>query len=59
MKPLILHASSKTENDTHRRVIHLEFNNHELPGGLDWLEREEVLKALNCGCPHQAKNKPV
>jgi predicted DNA-binding transcriptional regulator YafY len=42
MKPLTLHASSKTENDKHRRVIHLEFNNQELPGGLAWLEREEI-----------------
>ena len=42
MKPLTLHASSKSQSDTHRRVIHLEFNNQELPGELDWLEREEV-----------------
>ena len=42
MKPLTLHASSKTENNQHRRVIHLEFNRLELPGELDWLEREEV-----------------
>lgn len=40
LKPLTLHASSKTENDKHRRVIHLEFNCRELPGGLEWLERE-------------------
>ena len=43
MKPLTLHASSKTLNESHRRVIHLEFNNQELSGELDWLEREEVL----------------
>ena len=42
MKPLTLHASSKIENNQHRRVIHLEFNNRELPEDLDWLEREEV-----------------
>ena len=42
MKPLSLHASSKSENSKHRRVIHLEFNNQELPGGLEWLEREKV-----------------
>jgi len=40
LKPLTLPASSKTENDKHRRVIHLEFNNKELPGQLEWLERE-------------------
>lgn len=42
LKPLTLHASSKTENGRHRRVIHLEFNNRELPGELAWAEREEV-----------------
>jgi ectoine hydroxylase-related dioxygenase (phytanoyl-CoA dioxygenase family) len=40
MKPLTLHASSKTGNDKHRRVIHLEFNNKDLPGELAWLEKE-------------------
>jgi predicted DNA-binding transcriptional regulator YafY len=43
LKPLTLHSSSKTENNKHRRVIHLEFNNRELPEGLEWLEREEVI----------------
>ena len=42
LKPLTMHASSKTQNEKHRRVIHLEFNNQELPGELEWLEREEV-----------------
>ena len=42
LKPLTLHASAKTENDKHRRVIHLEFNNRELPGDLDWRERENI-----------------
>lgn len=39
MKPLTLHASSKTENARHRRVIHLEFSNRDLPGKLAWLEK--------------------
>jgi len=42
IKPLTVHASSKTENDKHRRVIHLEFNNVELPGELEWLEKESL-----------------
>ncbi|RDC61893.1 WYL domain-containing protein [Adhaeribacter pallidiroseus] len=42
LKPLTLHASAKTENDKHRRVIHLEFNCRELPGELEWLERETI-----------------
>lgn len=40
MRPLILHASSKTQNQKRRRVIHLEFCSSELPNGLEWLERE-------------------
>ena len=39
MKPLLLHASSKTLNKKNRRVVHLEFNSLELPDGLQWAER--------------------
>lgn len=39
MKPLLLHASSKSKTQKKRRVIHLEFTSKELPGKLDWLER--------------------
>lgn len=42
MRPLLLHASSKTQNQKRRRVIHLEFCSRELPGKLDWLERESI-----------------
>jgi predicted DNA-binding transcriptional regulator YafY len=42
MKPLLLHASSKAQNQKKRRVIHLEFSSSELPGELDWLEREDM-----------------
>ncbi|WP_109833334.1 phytanoyl-CoA dioxygenase family protein [Reichenbachiella versicolor] len=41
MKPLLLHSSSKTVNRKNRRVIHLEFNNCELPKGLEWAEKYE------------------
>lgn len=44
MKPLLLHASSKTINQKRRRVLHLEFSNKELPNGIDWAEREKVFK---------------
>nr|WP_300356186.1 phytanoyl-CoA dioxygenase family protein [Fluviicola sp.] len=40
MKPLLLHSSSKTQNQKRRRVIHLEFSSLDLPNGLEWLERE-------------------
>ncbi len=36
MRPLLLHASSLATIPTHRRVIHLEYANCELPGGLEW-----------------------
>lgn len=36
MRPLTLHASSAAQNPGHRRVIHLEFAAHGLPGGLTW-----------------------
>ena len=38
MKPLLLHASSKTTNNKRRRVIHMEFCNSALPNGLKWAE---------------------
>ena len=39
MKPLLLHASSKTTNGKGRRVIHLEFSSADLPNGLLWAEK--------------------
>ncbi|SDK26072.1 Predicted DNA-binding transcriptional regulator YafY, contains an HTH and WYL domains [Catalinimonas alkaloidigena] len=42
MRPLLLHASSKTSNQKRRRVIHLEFSSQELPKGLEWVERETL-----------------
>lgn len=38
MKPLTLHASSRSKNKTSRRVIHLEFNTQQLEKPLKWLE---------------------
>jgi hypothetical protein len=39
MRPLLWHASSKAEAPAHRRVVHLEYADVELPGELDWYER--------------------
>lgn len=36
MRPLLLHASSRAVEPTHRRVLHLEFAAGFLPGGLKW-----------------------
>jgi hypothetical protein len=38
MRPLLLHASSRTTNNKKRRVIHLEFSNRILPKPLEWSE---------------------
>ncbi len=43
MRPLLLHASSKSKSQKKRRVIHLEFTSTELPGDLEWLERETLV----------------
>lgn len=42
MRPLLLHASSQVmtaSTHQHRRVVHIEYANIELPGGLRWFER--------------------
>lgn len=39
MKPLLLHASGRTVDARNRRVIHIEFSNRDLPGGMEWAER--------------------
>ncbi len=36
MRPHILHSSSKSTTPNHRRVVHLEFSNYDLPQGLKW-----------------------
>ena len=42
MRPLCLHASSPAKSPRHRRVIHIEFANCELPEPLDWYERQPI-----------------
>ncbi|PZR26750.1 MAG: phytanoyl-CoA dioxygenase [Citrobacter freundii] len=39
MKPLLLHASSRTISQSRRRVIHIEFSDHSLPAPLEWAEK--------------------
>jgi len=38
MKPLLLHSSRRSDNQTNRRVIHIEFSDTALPRGLAWHE---------------------
>lgn len=44
MKPLLLHSSGRTLNNSRRRVIHIEFSNIELPENLKWSERINISK---------------
>lgn len=39
MCPLTLHASAPAQSPNHRRVIHIEYANEELPAGLQWHSR--------------------
>ena len=38
MRPLVLHASSRSMSARRRRVLHIEYAGFELPGGLEWHE---------------------
>ena len=40
MKPLLLHGSNRTTNQKRRRVIHIEFSDTALTGGLNWSEKQ-------------------
>lgn len=42
MKPLTLHSSKRTTINKKRRVIHIEFSNHQLPKELNWSEFKSV-----------------
>ncbi|MCC3861653.1 phytanoyl-CoA dioxygenase family protein [Pseudemcibacter aquimaris] len=37
MRPLIIHASSKSLKPKNRRVIHLEYTGYDLPEGVNWV----------------------
>ncbi len=39
MRPLLLHSSKRAVKPMHRRVIHIEYTNRDLPGPLEWYER--------------------
>lgn len=38
MRPLLLHASSKSTSGNHRRIIHIEYAGFDLPAPLRWHE---------------------
>lgn len=39
MRPLLLHASSRSTSTRHRRVLHIEYAGFGLPAGLEWHEQ--------------------
>ena len=39
LRPLLLHASAHNRSDAPRRVVHIEYAAHNLPGGLEWASR--------------------
>jgi hypothetical protein len=38
MRPLLLHASSRSSSARQRRVLHIEYAGFQLPGGMQWHE---------------------
>lgn len=38
MRPLILHASGRSNSPKHRRILHIEYAGFDLPPGLQWQE---------------------
>ncbi|MXN89891.1 phytanoyl-CoA dioxygenase [Flavobacterium sp. Sd200] len=42
MKPLLLHSSGRTVNNSRRRVIHIEFSSAKLPEILKWSEKIDL-----------------
>ncbi len=36
MRPLLIHASSRSNGPGHRRILHLEYAGFRLPRGLSW-----------------------
>ncbi len=46
MRPLILHASSASDDPGHRRVIHLEYAADPLPSGVHWREPRRAIESL-------------
>ncbi|TWI96725.1 phytanoyl-CoA dioxygenase PhyH [Mucilaginibacter frigoritolerans] len=39
MRPLLMHASSRTTTNKKRRVVHIEFSRYSLPDGINWAEK--------------------
>jgi ectoine hydroxylase-related dioxygenase (phytanoyl-CoA dioxygenase family) len=46
LKPLTIHATCRMVNGKPGRVIQLEFNCRELPGGLEWPEKDNLTRTF-------------
>ena len=55
MRPLLLHSSLPAMKPSNRRVIHLEFAEHDLPSGAEWQDR--VYGAQSIGLKHDARSR--
>lgn len=42
MKPLLMHSSCRTVNNSRRRVIHIEFSSVQIPQPLQWAEKIDI-----------------
>lgn len=42
MRPLLMHASERSVNNSRRRVIHIEFGKATLPEAISWAEKELI-----------------
>jgi ectoine hydroxylase-related dioxygenase (phytanoyl-CoA dioxygenase family) len=53
MRPLLLHASSRSTSARHRRVLHIEYAGFTLPDELNWHEaaqlQSNVAEPMRCG----------
>ena len=49
MRPLLLHASSKASADTPRRVLNFVFGPGNLPEGLGWMRRNQLVESPTHG----------
>jgi ectoine hydroxylase-related dioxygenase (phytanoyl-CoA dioxygenase family) len=49
MRPLLLHASSRSTSARPRRVVHIEYAARDLPNGLEWYDAvtDATLSELN------------
>jgi hypothetical protein len=56
MRPLLLHASSKSMSARRRRVLHIEYAKEALPGGLEWAETWEG-ETLNLETKYQSDRR--